>query len=103
MRISDWSSDVCSSDLIVEAVMLVRDNLPPAAAGVGQLFQFLDHRFGRSAQDDMIDQEIIVDVGRRNILAAVGDDAVEQAELDVDFLQIFMPGDRKSTRLNSSH
>src|SRR3546814_6740850 len=81
--------------------MLVRDNLPPAAAGVGQLFQFLDHRFGRSAQDDMIDQEIIVDVGRRNILAAVGDDAVEQAELDVDFLQIFMRSEEHTSELQS--
>src|SRR3546814_13639016 len=30
MRISDWSSDVCSSDLLAEFLMLVGDPLQPA-------------------------------------------------------------------------
>src|SRR3546814_6934115 len=40
MRISDWSSDVCSSDLLVMALFIA-----------GQMREhFLAHRFDRSAQ-----------------------------------------------------
>src|SRR3546814_534495 len=34
MRISDWSSDVCSSDLLKPALMPVVSYLGPAAAGL---------------------------------------------------------------------
>ena len=39
----------------------------------------------------MLDQEILVDGFRRDVDAAVMDDAVEQAELDIDFLQVLVP------------
>src|SRR3546814_18722727 len=40
MRISDWSSDVCSSDLlVVERLGAVRDREVPERAVVGQLAQ----------------------------------------------------------------
>src|SRR3546814_11047758 len=36
MRISDWSSDVCSSDLLVLAIAIVRED-EAVAAGLGHL------------------------------------------------------------------
>src|SRR3546814_1788272 len=37
MRISDWSSDVCSSDLVAEIVRVRRRQRSPMACRVGQL------------------------------------------------------------------
>src|SRR3546814_3055224 len=39
MRISDWSSDVCSSDLLLVAVGGVMEARPAAAAGLQQQYQ----------------------------------------------------------------
>src|SRR3546814_7228865 len=33
MRISDWSSDVCSSDLYTPGIMLIADRYPPERRG----------------------------------------------------------------------
>src|SRR3546814_17029308 len=49
MRISDWSSDVCSSDLVLENLNVASKNLPagvapapgPDASGVGWVYQYV--------------------------------------------------------------
>src|SRR3546814_3369435 len=81
MRISDWSSDVCSSDLI--------DAQRAHRTGEDETF---DLRFERGVHG--VDQAFdVVAVDRRHVgqPEARIDDAVEHAV------------DRKSTRLNSSH
>src|SRR3546814_7704278 len=39
MRISDWSSDVCSSDLVHAASPIVSAELPPHGEGAGERFE----------------------------------------------------------------
>src|SRR3546814_4787593 len=97
MRISDWSSDVCSSDLLpghfqrVEHLGAVVD----AAVVVAQAGQLVveeadvergvvDHKFRAIDEGEEL-------VGDRGELRLVGEELQGQA------------GDRKSTRLNSSH
>src|SRR3546814_4776587 len=101
MRISDWSSDVCSSDL----VDLLADRLVPAQ----------DHAAPWAAQglvrgggDDIgMGQRAGVDAARHQprkvrhvdeqIRAHLVADGAEPLEIDEAWI------DRKSTRLNSSH
>src|SRR3546814_3394560 len=107
MRISDWSSDVCSSDLLQVNRLLERG---------AYIFQFVDHDafgahgFGDSGEALVVelsgDEAAIVEInlvflfraplaivedhrGNRNIVAYAGHG--------------FHQADRKSTRLNSSH
>src|SRR3546814_4050794 len=108
MRISDWSSDVCSSDLLTFRV---------------------DHESTAVSQANFFDQHVEVagdDVGRvanhgvldfangwRGVVpgsvskVSVGGNAVDfdtqLLEFSVVVGQVFQLGDRKSTRLNSSH
>src|SRR3546814_1926983 len=96
MRISDWSSDVCSSDLrgdgrlaigAGDADGLVRRQI---AFGFGEKFDVADDgdmRFARVRGDR-------VAVERH---AGRNDDAREADQVDLERV------DRKSTRLNSSH
>src|SRR3546814_2164533 len=122
MRISDWSSDVCSSDLVVgetgrgdEAVQLVRDLAPDLAIldikmpGIDGLEAAREITADRKAavliltafsQRDLIEQArdagalaYLVKPFQRSELIP----AVEVA------LGRFREIDRKSTRLNSSH
>src|SRR3546814_1539486 len=100
MRISDWSSDVCSSDLqaavvhvVVEPVVHARADDDHAAAaglvgGAGELTRDLDHVVARHPGDLFLP-------GRRArnvVVEACRDVAAAKATVD-----------RKSTRLNSSH
>src|SRR3546814_3875479 len=102
MRISDWSSDVCSSDLTLTAV----------AYDKGAWFlQFLEKRFGREEFDAFLRgyfdhfafQSIttvqFIDYAKQNLLDK-HPGKVSEAELDE---WVYGTGDRKSTRLNSSH
>src|SRR3546814_3334920 len=101
MRISDWSSDVCSSDLLqlqgvlapAEAVGFVEDHKIPGLCReeAWQVLLALDPVHGR---DDTVVQLPVGVV--RNLEVGSVDEEVVEAELQ---LQI----DRKSTRLNSSH
>src|SRR3546814_1042635 len=50
MRISDWSSDVCSSDLLVDAGPAQCQQLPFEQAAAGQLDQALGAAFGQRQQ-----------------------------------------------------
>src|SRR3546814_1980568 len=105
MRISDWSSDVCSSDLLMLAAAVVND--------ADELFV----RQQRAAQQHRLgDVELIV--GQRDQQGArrrrIARQAVGQALADRNFElvdqlvenvedQVALLIDRKSTRLNSSH
>src|SRR3546814_5565870 len=98
MRISDWSSDVCSSDLNKRPWNLPQPNDRPAPAA-----NPAPARIAGRAAPQAGDRKTIVTAkwwdakGPRTIeLGANG-----QAELTGGFMVLFL--DRKSTRLNSSH
>src|SRR3546814_1839339 len=108
MRISDWSSDVCSSDLRQRApalreVAVVADvDAEPAVGGV-------EHRPAGVAG---LEEELLVEAGDlRDVglavlaeVAAVGVDERAGVVVDAgDVLLVDRHQDRKSTRLNSSH
>src|SRR3546814_6856419 len=98
MRISDWSSDVCSSDLLLDprdsraGLVLVDELAHPARPALGQ-FLPADHLQGIVKA---------VDQGQRGRDAKVGGLGVAEA-LDLAHQAANAAGDRKSTRLNSSH
>src|SRR3546814_9573060 len=102
MRISDWSSDVCSSDLVLEAAVveaeIILDRLVPRQAqplGRGESFHQSPARFIRTAQNAhlALAYQFVERLHHRFIRCAmVG--PVGLVEVDID---------RKSTRLNSSH
>src|SRR3546814_10218067 len=103
MRISDWSSDVCSSDLL-EAL---------ARAGtVTGFVQALDARLflaaargGQRDGDVLVDVRQVADPDAADLLAAELHvrAVVERHALADPRAAVAAPGDRKSTRLNSSH
>src|SRR3546814_7858121 len=97
MRISDWSSDVCSSDLDLFANVVDRRHGPGefdadrlAADEIDAEVQSL-HRDERDRDDDQDDTH-------------GGSDLAPPQEVDVRVVgDEFEQTDRKSTRLNSSH
>src|SRR3546814_5690895 len=89
MRISDWSSDVCSSDLLDDDFELVQDTFR----------RFADDKLAPIAEhihrhNDDIPEEII------SGLAEMGAFGLSIPE---EYGGYGSGGDRKSTRLNSSH
>src|SRR3546814_12922846 len=71
MRISDWSSDVCSSDLILA---LFGENITPAAAvaiGLRAEYVFLDHFLEPFREDIASDSEALLEVAEA-LLAVKG-------------------------------
>src|SRR3546814_7918583 len=93
MRISDWSSDVCSSDLYVPGAD-PHDDGAEAADPDHRAGAHLSFRFGRHPHAD-------VPSGRR-AGDRQGDHAGHLKWTLETFLKAFFE-DRKSTRLNSSH
>src|SRR3546814_5440263 len=105
VRISDWSSDVCSSDLI-DACRLQSRQLRRDLLGV---------RFPVIAQRDLTGDQLeiqlirqrgkLVALENRILLVAVVQQAepLEARKVGADRLYVDRFGDRKSTRLNSSH
>src|SRR3546814_1233512 len=109
VRISDWSSDVCSSDLIAEiagvegfeALLVLRVKLAAAAVCVAFGLARVDIGGGEPLVLPLIDQPgelaggeaLFVEIGG-------GDELLQQAKLIVG---VEAREDRKSTRLNSSH
>src|SRR3546814_2714620 len=113
MRISDWSSDVCSSDLLhrliaaqdEETAPLGRDLLDAGRGGfeAGLARMRIDQRT-REQAGAAAARHLVGPVDRREDLAgalafaqADAEDAVALRRLDAGKV------DRKSTRLNSSH
>src|SRR3546814_1450602 len=103
MRISDWSSDVCSSDLADERFVGGATGVSLAAQPGGDALIAGD-QFGQILADQLAD---VRRGGRRGVerLELRG----EQVELDADAVAQRAGGrgecgaGRKSTRLNSSH
>src|SRR3546814_5747256 len=104
MRISDWSSDVCSSDLreLVLAAGLAHHARAGAVAAVGRAeaggeeedaVRVAMHQAGRLG----------VVVLAQGIVSLAGRTQVLLADRDVRAAQRLLGVDRKSTRLNSSH
>src|SRR3546814_5924967 len=84
MRISDWSSDVCSSDLA-------------HARRLGAFLRLLevgDADRARAHPARQVRDEAVV---KGHIVLGGGDDALLEQDVEI------LPRDRKSTRLNSSH
>src|SRR3546814_2784492 len=112
MRISDWSSDVCSSDLAGELLtrVLVVAAVPAEPVALGRL-----PRIGEVFLLELLvaDQVDVADLGRLAFLDRQGHVdavAVELAhrggDLDVVLAAVVVLAgefDRESTRLNSSH
>src|SRR3546814_5524133 len=114
MRISDWSSDVCSSDL---------DDVDPVGA---ELF-LKQYQFVFEGQQNVADAALHEGRGRaaatgieyRHVLQECGDEGARLGIVAAGLRQRVLPGgevavaavagglrireDRKSTRLNSSH
>src|SRR3546814_1609544 len=106
MRISDWSSDVCSSDLIV---MPVRNGVLSR-----RTFDFdgIVEQPGNLSCKRHIADRLPCDDVQKPLAAVQNDFETERRDiLDVDVVARFLAvaeqrdlsGDRKSTRLNSSH
>src|SRR3546814_7598462 len=97
MRISDWSSDVCSSDLRRER----------RRTAVNRMEAIGFHIIGKARRAaDAADEHGIfgrgADLGHR-ALDRLQDRIIAAAGTPADFLICFPILDRKSTRLNSSH
>src|SRR3546814_5254626 len=114
MRISDWSSDVCSSDLIVGETLF-----PDDAVALAE--RLLNARFG----DDLVDHHTYCIVGDGCLMEGISHETISLAgHLRLSKLIVLFDDnaisfdgsvdlacsddqlarlDRKSTRLNSSH
>src|SRR3546814_8832896 len=102
MRISDWSSDVCSSDLLLEHQDADRD-----AGGIEQVGRQANHgvyvavleqlgadvRFLAAAEQHTVRE----DDGHHAVVLQIVQPMKEEGEVGGAL------GDRKSTRMNSSH
>src|SRR3546814_6001251 len=106
MRISDWSSDVCSSDLLLEAVTGL-----PVATAAPQHRRQMGARNRVAERDSQIAEQCprlvagdryLGAVGVANLQAAEQGDGDGAAAILARSLHPRRP-DRKSTRLNSSH
>src|SRR3546814_8528116 len=101
MRISDWSSDVCSSDLII-----TRDNAMISTDGV-VFFQVLDAAKAAYEVSDLY--LAIMQLTTTNLRTVMGSMDLDETlskrdEIHARLLAVVdQATDRKSTRLNSSH
>src|SRR3546814_2618557 len=111
MRISDWSSDVCSSDLHFERVLPAHLG-KASGAGTSRRVAFVDavhilvepHAFGAELAGEEHRREIGAAAAEQATLAVLAraDEARHDDEAGRGELGLGMK-DRKSTRLNSSH
>src|SRR3546814_9646714 len=105
MRISDWSSDVCSSDLIAGLDVLRIINEPTAAAlaygldkqGSGTIVVY---DLGGGTFDVSV---LEIGDGVFEVKATNGDTFLGGEDFDARIIDYLADQDRKSTRLNSSH
>src|SRR3546814_8895819 len=98
MRISDWSSDVCSSDLLAQPLHLRAKALRHCRARRRRLVARLrDQTGGRAAKPR------IVAMPGREIAVEIGVEIEFAAKRRTQRVGERLGKDRKSTRLNSSH
>src|SRR3546814_1327115 len=106
MRISDWSSDVCSSDLLLAQPLHRRDG-GPAHAGFRDGLSRARRRPNKEM--DMVSRETIESRLRQLNEAENSRPHATVEEVSAGIDKVMAPdvhgwrGDRKSTRLNSSH
>src|SRR3546814_6540967 len=98
MRISDWSSDVCSSDLIGECVV----DAPPVNALGRDVRQALLDAVAEAAADPVVEALVIRCAGR-TFFAGADIREFGKPPLPPSLPEVIAAIDRKSTRLNSSH
>src|SRR3546814_6286534 len=114
MRISDWSSDVCSSDLVVDDITLtsltsyVDSDHHQGIEGDGTYLQILDVNRNDGSIKSLNQELRLANDARSSFRWVVGanyehsrvreDDEVNYADTTYSYVN-----DRKSTRLNSSH
>src|SRR3546814_6238804 len=116
MRISDWSSDVCSSDLLIEAgatfdgdyANVTGYTVPGGGIDYNGDFVKVEGTWVRAVDVAATGQEVVVDDGTTKWgveTGAAGDPATNitatQSIATLDLASLTK--DRKSTRLNSSH
>src|SRR3546814_8093652 len=107
MRISDWSSDVCSSDLfraLAEARGLEWRDVRRFGLHYAETLRRWRERFDRVVDKGLLpagfDQHF-VDLWRYYLMYCEG--GFRGGTIDVAQVTLVKPADRKSTRLNSSH
>src|SRR3546814_5117632 len=101
MRISDWSSDVCSSDLrfSLEDAKPDLNLVEPAGAGGREVKGDVRMR-GEPVLVFLVGAQVVQDDVDLPVSGLVGNDLVHEGLKVGPLLGL---GDRKSTRLNSSH
>src|SRR3546814_9370861 len=103
MRISDWSSDVCSSDLWAGAAStrvhqpLELDDFSRAASQNPFVLSLSKHRSSRRERSRAYRRTALRQAQGERINVKSSYSKQPRRDIGVDF------GDRKSTRLNSSH
>src|SRR3546814_5668854 len=109
MRISDWSSDVCSSDLYIPFNALVPDRLSvvritrgggAGPVGAGAVAGTIE--LGSATRSDLPPYEASLFAGSRDSLMASANFSPDVGDGYVS-IGAHYDRDRKSTRLNSSH
>src|SRR3546814_3594679 len=111
MRISDWSSDVCSSDLALALADKSRHLRPvrvdianDAGLNAKSILQAAD---GVLPARTCVADELGIGAGQRNACIFLAENLVDLLNVVGDVLrliqQLLGTLDRKSTRLNSSH
>src|SRR3546814_5840721 len=112
MRISDWSSDVCSSDLYTEFASQQKDLPPAQRLKIGLIYSFAANE---GETDGLLSEEEFetegLDQGSRDFLdAAIRDyNSLFATNFDTsadkfqNYYKDLSQRDRKSTRLNYSH
>src|SRR3546814_7651506 len=109
MRMSDWMSDVCSSDLGEARTLVVVPTMIGDVAGARPLVDALEVRF-LANRDDNLRFALLTDFLDGDAQVLPGDASVlDEARRGIDALNARHAGgedvflDRKSTRLNSRH
>src|SRR3546814_943850 len=105
MRISDWSSDVCSSDLVEQVLSLYGAEedrnraLADASARAEAAYKLADVRYRAGSISYL--ELLVAQRSLTDARAALADSTQKLGSTRIDLFKAL--GDRKSTRLNSSH
>src|SRR3546814_2259870 len=104
MRISDWSSDVCSSDLWAVRLILVTLAVTPFRRLLRwPKLVMLRRQIGVAAMCYALLHLTLYTASEAWMLGKVVQEIVSRFYLTIGFVAVFGLVDRQSTRLNSSH